>query len=379
MKKRLLVDINSVVPYLVSGRMSGIGRTTMELLHALSHFDNLPFEVILYSQNIKGISGQGLNLPFRSFHLYMRHNANWNNMIAKLPIREWLTGYDLMHIPHNFDYVYNTERCLVTIHDALFMKPEKPTDEQRQMQKLVPPFAQRCKHIITCSESSKRDIIETMNIPSDKISVIYWGINHDILKPISNKAEVRSRLEKRFQISRPYFFTLSCNAKRKRADVLVRSFVAYCEENPCPYDLVLVWDNPPADLINEVKRSTVSNNIHFFKSVTDEELTLLYNGATALFFPSQYEGFGLPIIEAMACGTPVVTCHNSSLGEIAGDAAIYLDEPVTESIPRVIGGFIKGVFPLDEFIDKGLKRASEFTWEKCAEQTIEVYKRCLGI
>ena len=376
---RLLIDVNSIVPYLSYGEQSGIGRTTIELLNALAQEPRLPFEVILYSQNLRGIGGRNLHLPFKNRHIYLRHTPYWDNIVKQYGIREWTTRYDMMHIPHNFERVRYPEKCIVTLHDALFMKPEKPTDEQRRMQKLVPPFAQRCKHIITCSESSKRDIIETMNIPADKISVIYWGINHDILKPTSNKAEVRSRLEKRFQISRPYFFTLSCNAKRKRADVLVRSFVAYCEENPCPYDLVLVWDNPPADLINEVKRSTVSNNIHFFKSVTDEELTLLYNGATALFFPSQYEGFGLPIIEAMACGTPVVTCHNSSLGEIAGDAAIYLDEPVTESIPRVIGGFIKGVFPLDEFIDKGLKRASEFTWEKCAEQTIEVYKCCLGI
>ena len=284
-----------------------------------------------------------------------------------------------MHIPHNFERVRYPEKCIVTLHDALFMKSENPTEEQRRMQLLVPPFAQRCKHIITCSDSSKRDIMETMNIPSDKISVIYWGIRHDVLRPINNKAEVKNHIEKLFQIDRPYFFSLSCNAKRKRADVLVRSYICYCEKNPCPYDLIMVWDNPPADLITEINNSSVSGRIHFIKSVTDEELTLLYNGATALFFPSQYEGFGLPVVEAMACGTPVVTCRNSSLGEIAGDAAIYLEEPVEESIPQVIDGFVKGIFPLNDFISNGLKRAAEFTWEKCAGQTIDIYKRCLEI
>lgn len=377
--KKVLIDVDSVVPYFSLGIQSGIGRTTMELLNAMAQEPNLPFEVTLYSQNLRGIGGKNLHLPYKNRHIYLRHTSYWDNVVKKCSIREWTTKYDIMHIPHNFELVRHPEKCIITLHDALFMKSEKPTDEQRRMQELVPPFAQQCKHVITCSESSKRDIIETMNIPSDKITVIYWGIRHDVLRPISDKAEVSSRIEKLFQIGRPYFFTLSCNAKRKRADVLVRSFVAYCEKYPCPYDLVLVWENPSADLITEIKRSRASDCIHFIKSVTDEELAFLYNGATALFFPSQYEGFGLPVLEAMACGTPVVTCRNSSLGEIAGDAAIYLDEPVEESIPQVIDGFVKSIYPLNEFVSNGLKRASAFTWEKCAGQTIEVYKRCLGI
>lgn len=377
--KRLLIDVNSVVPFFMSGEHSGIGRTTMELLHAMAQEPSLPFEVMLYSQNMRGIGGKKLSLPFKNRHIYLRHTPYWDNFVKRYGIREWSTNYDLMHIPHNYEHVRHPERCIITLHDTIFMKKKYIIPNLIWTQHAIPPLAQRCKHIITCSESSKRDIIETMNIPSDKITVIYWGIRHDVLRPIGDKAEVSSRIEKKFYISRPYFFTLSCNAKRKRADVLVRSFVAYCEKNPCPYDLVLVWDNPPADLIMEIKRSRVSDSIHFIKSVTDEELVLLYNGATALFFPSQYEGFGLPIIEAMACGTPVVTCNNSSLGEIAGDAAIYLEEPVAESIPKVIDGFVKGVYPLNEFIRKGLKQASQFTWEKCAEQTVEVYKHCLGI
>ena len=376
---RLLIDTNSIVPYLSYGEQSGIGRTTIELLNALAQEPELPFEVILYSQNLRGIGGRNLHLPFKNWHIYLRHTPYWDNIVKRYGIREWTTRYDLMHIPHNFERVRYPEKCIVTLHDALFMKSENPTEEQRRMQLLVPPFAQRCKHIITCSDSSKRDIMETMNIPSDKISVIYWGIRHDVLRPINNKAEVKNHIEKLFQIDRPYFFSLSCNAKRKRADVLVRSYICYCEKNPCPYDLIMVWDNPPADLITEINNSSVSGRIHFIKSVTDEELTLLYNGATALFFPSQYEGFGLPVIEAMACGTPVVTCRNSSLGEIAGDAAIYLEEPVEESIPQVIDVFVKGIFPLNDFISNGLKRAAEFTWEKCAGQTIDIYKRCLEI
>ena len=379
MKKRLLIDINSAISVYATGKVSGIGRTALELLQAMAKVQDLPFEVMLYSQNMRGISGKVLALPFKSRHVYLRHTSFWNEMVSRCGIREAVTGYDLMHIPHNYEHVRYPSKCIVTLHDALFMKAPAPTNEQTHMQRIVPSFVQQCKHIITCSESSKNDILETMSVPGEKISVIYWGVQHDLFKPPTNKMEAQQLVAQKYGIVNPYFFTLSCNAKRKRADVLLHSFLDYCKHEPCPHDLVLIWSNPPESIVHEVSVSNARDKIHFINSVTNEELALLYHGAKALFFPSSYEGFGLPVVEAMACGTPVVTCRNSSLKEIAGDAAIYLDEPVEESIPRVIDGFVKGVWPLNEFIAKGLQRASEFTWEKCAEQTVEVYKRCLGI
>lgn len=377
--KRLLIDVNSVVPFLSAGAQSGIGRTTMELLQAMAKVPGLPFEVMLYSQNLRGVGGRQLNLPFRNCHLYLRHTALWNQLVERLSLRELATGYDLMHIPHNYELVRHPDRCVVTLHDALFMKAVGPTREQLRMQALVPPFVRRCRHIVTCSESSKSDIVETMHVPEDKVTVVYWGLNHQLFRPMESKSEVRQRLKRRLGLTRAFFFSLSCNAKRKRADVLVKAYIDYCEHRPCPYDLVLIWENPPSDLMLLIQKSRAAQGIHFIKSVTDDELALLYNGASALFFPSAYEGFGLPVIEAMACGTPVVTCKNSSLGEIAGDAAIYLDEPVEDSIPKVMDGLVKGLFPLDVLAEKGLRRAAAFSWSRCAHQFIDVYKSCLDV
>lgn len=377
--KRLLIDVNSIVPYYVTGKVTGIGRTTLELIQALAKIPELPFEVTLYSQNMKGIGGRNTGLPFKNKHLYLPHREKVDRLLARFPVREWFTGYDLMHIPHNFEYVYRPDRCVVTLHDALFMKMQESVFEHEKMKQIVPPFMHQCKHIITCSEASKRDIVETMGVNPEKITVIYWGVKHDIFFPQKDKLSVRDKLQSKFKLSNPYFLSVSCNAERKRTDVLVRSYIALSSKQPLSHDLVLVWGNPPISLLEEVKNSRVANRIHFLKNISDEDLALLYNGANAMFFPSSYEGFGLPILEAMACGTPVVTCRNSSLDEIAGDAAIYLEEPISNSLCNVMRQFDQHELDLNSMIERGLKRAALFNWEKTAKDTIQVYSKMLNL
>lgn len=377
--KRLLIDVNSIVPYYVTGRINGIGRTTLELIQALAKVPELPFEVVLYSQNMKGIGGRNTGLSFKNKHLYLPHREKIDRLLARFPVREWFTGYDLMHIPHNFEYVYRPDRCVVTLHDALFMKMQESAFEHEKMKQIVPTFMHQCKHIITCSEASKRDIVETMGIQPEKITVIYWGVKHDIFFPLSDKSGVQGKLQSKFKVSNPYFLSVSCNAERKRTEVLVRSYIALSKEQSLSHDLVLVWGNPPTSLLEEVKNSSVANRIHFLKNISDEDLALLYNGAEAMFFPSSYEGFGLPLLEAMACGTPVVTCRNSSLDEIAGDAAIYLEEPISNNLLDVMAQFEQHELNLDSMIEKGLERAALFNWEKTAKDTIQVYSKMLNL
>ena len=342
--KRLLIDVNSIVPYYM-----------------------------------KGIGGRNTGLSFKNKHLYLPHREKIDRLLARFPVREWFTGYDLMHIPHNFEYVYRPDRCVVTLHDALFMKMQESAFEHEKMKQIVPTFMHQCKHIITCSEASKRDIVETMGIQPEKITVIYWGVKHDIFFPLSDKSGVQGKLQSKFKVSNPYFLSVSCNAERKRTDVLVRSYIALSKEQSLSHDLVLVWGNPPTSLLEEVKNSSVANRIHFLKNISDEDLALLYNGAEAMFFPSSYEGFGLPLLEAMACGTPVVTCRNSSLDEIAGDAAIYLEEPISNNLLDVMAQFEQHELNLDSMIEKGLERAALFNWEKTAKDTIQVYSKMLNL
>lgn len=370
--RKILIDVNPVVPYYISGKLSGIGRTTRELVTALDKQNNLPFEIQLFSQNMKGIGSRNLQTRFKCHHLYLPNREKFNKLSAAFHCRELLTGYDLMHITHNFEYVADPRKCIVTLHDALFMHIQEKAFGHEKMKEIVPPFIRKCRRVITCSEYSKADIIETMQVPSDKIDVIYWGINHDNF--YQKNVSIVSEYLQRIGISEKYFLSVSCNAERKRTDELVRAYLDYWHQGATNH-LVLVWTNPPQDLLDEIGRHPAKNHIHFLSNISDEDLASLYCGATAAFTPSSFEGFGLPLVEAMACGCPVVAADNSSLTEIAADAAILLSEPIRKSMTDVMAAFENNVFDLHRMKIKGLARAASFTWDKAAKQTIETYKK----
>lgn len=170
--------------------------------------------------------------------------------------------------------------------------------------------------------------------------------------------------------------SVSCNMERKRTDVLVRSFMEFCKINDS-CDLALVWRNPPENLVNEVKTAGMAERVHFLRNIDDEELTELLNCAKALCFVSKYEGFGLPIIEAMACGCPVITCRNSCLQEIGGDAAIYVEEPINESLVALFQQIDKHQEMLVSKIEPSIEQADKFHWHKAARQYAELYERLL--
>ena len=375
--KKLLIDVNSIVPYYVSGKVTGIGRTTLELIQALAKMEDLPFEIILYSQNMKGIGGRNTDLSFKNKHLYIPHREKYDKLVGKFPIKECFTNYDIMHIPNNFEYVYRPEKCIVTLHDALFMHIQEKAFAHEKMKVIVPPFIRKCKRVITCSEYSKKDIVETMQVDPQKVSVIYWGVKHDVFFPIPVSME---RLKN--ELSLPlkgsgYFLSVSCSAERKRTNVLVDSYLEYSEQRNILNDLVLLWNNPPQELKKKVEERGLMNRVHFLTNVSDVDLALLYNGATALFFPSAYEGFGLPVLESMACGTLPVICGNSSLSEVGGDAAIYLEERRLKESIRDVMKQLEDVEMLDNYRQKCIDQADKFSWDETAKQYIRLYKQML--
>lgn len=377
--KKILIDIDSVVPYYVSGKLNGIGRTTLELISTLDGLkEKMPFEIALYSQNMKGIGGKNTGLSFKNKHLYFPHRERYDKFIAKYYLREFLYKYDIMHIPHNFEYVARPDKCIVTLHDALFMHITEKAFEHDKMREIVPPFIRSCKYIITCSEYSKIDIVNTMDVDPDKIDVIYWGIKHDVFYKIDNKEFVKEELNKRFNINFPYFISVSCNAERKRTDKLIEAFIKHYRPG-IKNHLILVWSNPPEFVRQLVEKSEAGKFIHFLSNVSDEDLCFLYNAATASFTPSLFEGFGLPLIEAMACGTPIVSAANSSLLEIGGNIPLYLNEPIIDSMCSYMDDFDNDFKLDDNIIKQGLLRAKSFQWEKAAKETLQVYNKVLNL
>ena len=369
--KKVLIDVNSVVPYYVTGRLNGIGRTTMELVKALDGLGDLPVEIELYSQNMKGVGAKDLQTKFKEHHLYFPHREKWDKVIACTPIREWMTGYDLMHIPHNFDFVYCPEKCVATVHDAMFFSHPETHIGFDFARTHYTPFARRCKGVITCSHSSKREIVEYMGVEADKVHVIHWGVDTKVMhqRPVS---------ERKFSSGAPFFTSVSCDIGRKNTIAVLRAYDLFMKDNPeAAHHLVLVWRNPSEEALQVASLPHLRDRVHFASGVTDEELGQIYSDATATFFPSRYEGFGLPVLESMVSGTPVVTCSNSSLSEVGGEAAIYVEPDDIEAMKIWMARF--ECDPVQaELQKKVLQQASGFTWEHAAQKTLEVYLQCLS-
>lgn len=371
-KPRILIDANPVVPYFAIGKNSGIGRTCIELISELDTIkDSLPFDIELFTQNIKGISAERLHTGFKCRHLYLRNNPKWNEWVRRLRLRELISSYDLQHITHNHEIVKDPSKCIVTIHDAMFFSYPEEFLGASENRRTIPPFARKAAHIITISKNSKREIMQYMDVPECKITVIPWGVDHNMLHP--HKVD-----SNRWCGTNPYFTSVSCDTGRKNTITLLRAYVKFALNDP-RHHLILVWRSPSKEALELVEAADLKDRVHFASNLSNEELADIYAGATSSFFPSLYEGFGLPIAESMACATPCVTCRNSSLEEVGGDAAIYIDPMDIDAMAAEMEKFECGDYDMEQLRSRSLAQSLKFTWRECAEKTTEVYKLCLGL
>lgn len=362
---KVVIDINSVLPLYSRGWISGIGRSTKDLVECMSTIDDLPFDVVLYSQNTKGVSGMEIGTHFKCCHLPLPHRPWMNRIVGATHLREIVTKYDLLHIPHNFEWVRCPERTVVTLHDAMFFSMPDEVFNYKYYQKTYPRLARKSKAIITCSESSKRDIVKYMDVSDEKIHVIPWGYDSNIFFP-------REKSEKKY----PYFLSVSCSLGRKNTFSVIKAYEKLHREYPT-HHYILVWPNVPKTVPEYCKNHGLNDKIHIMPGVDYETLARLYSGASAFFYPSRYEGFGSPIIESMACGTPVVTCSNSALPEVGGNVAIYVEPDDIEGIYNIMCGFENKQYDISSLKEKCLKQASKFSMLKCTKQYINLFHKLL--
>lgn len=375
-KKRLLIDVNSIITYIRDGHLTGIGRTTYELLNQWNKIaDEIPFDIVLYSQNTKRISPKGL-FKFGTLHLFWPDRTKWKKFLYPLRIRKLISRYDLMHVPHNVDVMEDVNNTILTIHDVMAYRFSEEwgsaawriTDEDKRFLKRT---AQQCRAIITCSECSKNDIVDFLEVSPEKVVSIPWGVNREMFSPTFDK-EYLSRVG----IKGLYYFTSSANHPRKNLPLLLQSYRKYLELGGVGQLVIL---NPEEEHLANVNDLIDKGNIVILRKISDRELAVLYTGAQCSLMLTSYEGFGLPILESLACGTQAISARNSSLVEAGGDIVDFLDNMEVATIAEKMLSYDnrEKISILD---DKELeKHLQDFSWETCARRYIKLYTKLLEI
>lgn len=359
-------------------KVTGIERYTYNLVSEMINFQSAEFnlfgefeEPIFNNNNVKQI-----NLELSE----SRHD----HAKKLISLKGFTEGLDLFFSPYFPIPERRTFKGILTIHDLIPLRyPELFVNERvfDYFNEELRDNIKKVDHIIAVSDSTKKDIIDFYDVPESKISVTHLGVNKfflDELKKINYQA-VTDVLNK-LKIVEPFILSVCTLEPRKNLSRVLKAFELVQERTRESLQLVLVgsvgWKIDT--LFEEIKNSKYMENIVLTGFISDQELSILFSKTQLFIYPSLYEGFGLPVLEAMAHGAPVLTSNVSSLPEVGGDAVLYCDPYSIEEMAVNIEKVIFSRELNEELRGKGKVRAKRFTWKNTAEKTMGVFEKVIN-
>jgi glycosyltransferase involved in cell wall biosynthesis len=278
---------------------------------------------------------------------------------------------------------------VITVHDMIWAFRENFTSRGSWSLKrrlidwynyLVPRYViRRASAIITVSHASKNSILETFQMNAEKIVVTHEaaGSAFRLIEDADQLEAVRNK----YSLPSKYILALGAADPRKNIKSLIQAYRSLSDELREKYQLVIVWTHTflASEISKLVEELGLSANVRFLRHVPNEDLVSIYNLASLFVFPSRYEGFGLPLLEAMSCGVPVIAADNSSIPEIVGEAAILFDAQDVNGISAAMCQVLTDESLQARLRRDGLERSAQFSWDKCGRETLTVYKRIMDM
>jgi glycosyltransferase involved in cell wall biosynthesis len=364
---------------------AGIGRYTRNLVRALAALDREGRYTLFVAGGRRARDRLGRwpeNFRVRSVPLSDRWTTIlWQRLRVPVPIQVVTGPLTLFHSPDFVLPPVGRTPAILTVHDLSFL---------RVPQFFVPGFCSylvgavsravgRAAHILADSESTRHDLVELLAVEPERVTVVYPGVEPRF-RPIDDAREL-DRVRARYGLPARFVLGLGTLQPRKNLGGLVEAFgrllVTAGDEDVADLHLVIAggkgWMYEETLALPE--RLGLAGRVHFAGFVDDADLPALYNLAAVFAFPSWYEGFGLPVLEAMACGTPVVAADNSSLPEAAGEAGLMVDAADTEALAAALGRLLEDGTLRARLFSAGQARARQFTWERAAAELLSVYRR----
>jgi glycosyltransferase involved in cell wall biosynthesis len=352
---------------------TGSGQYALNLWRELTRRDNDPCDyALLAPDSDRSAQGNAAKLA-------------WEQAGLSLAARR--KRVDLVHVPYFSAPLVRTAPQVLTIHDVIPLAlPQYARSRRMQLYlSMVTHAARRARCVITDSAYSRDDIVRLLGIPNDRVFVTLLGVSEQFA-PVASFAdeEALDRLRAKYQLHRPFVLNVGGFDVRKRLDQLIRGFAIASESLHDTYDLVIVGNPhtgnvelyPPVEPL--IQSLGLTDRVRLVGFVPEEDKRDLYRATEAFAFTSEYEGFGLDPLEAMACGAPVICSNRTSLPEVVGDAAVLV-EPEADAIGAALVTVLSSPELRANLALRGRERAKTFTWKRTADATVAVYHKVLGL
>lgn len=358
-------------------RGTGIGTYTFQLLNNLNKVDHINDYLVFLPES------SSLNLS-DNFKVEATKGSVCENFWDEVKVPNILTDtqMELYHVPQNGVGLSENINCLkaITLHDIIPLRmPETCSDRLRKIfTEELPKVIDSCEGIITVSEFSKQDISKEFNFPKDKIFVTHLAAE-DIYKPLS-KCKCKNLIESKYGIKDDFILYVGGFSPRKNILGIINAFSSINKKFNSKYKLVITGKkgisyNTYKARVDELH---LTDSVIFTDFIPLEDLPIFYNASELLVYPSFYEGFGLPPLEAMACGTPVIVSNVTSLPEVCYDAALMINPYDVDDLSYAMERVLSDSLLKLTMIQKGLVRSSHYSWELTAKKTIAAYETMIN-
>lgn len=371
--------------FLTHPQPGGFKTYTENLINALARIDT-ENEYFLYTDRTPGdlfkIESPNFNLRTVSTGLPFI-GVPWREQV-RLITSARKDRIDLFHSPCLTAPLFLSCPFVVTIHDMIWAFPEKYSKatsfsvKRKLMEwynRYLPYYAsKRASAIVTVSYAAKKSIVEQLKIDKDRVFVTHEAAN-PIFKPIKDRKLI-DNIRSKYNLPPNFIMAIGSADPRKNIRKLVEAFSRLPSELREKYNLVVIWTHSflAHDLFKSIEKLGIKGDVKFLEYVPNEDLVFLYNAAALFVFPSLYEGFGLPPLEAMSCGVPVIAANNSSIPEVVDTAALLFNAENSEEISATITRALTDDSLRISLVEKGITQAASFSWDKCGFETLNIYK-----
>jgi glycosyltransferase involved in cell wall biosynthesis len=300
--------------------------------------------------------------------------------VARLSLEMLHRPPDVLFVPAHSLPPRLPRASVATIHDLGYLHFPAEHGAKRWLRHLANRWsARRASQVIAVSAATRDDLVHHYGVRSERISVVHHGVDPSF-RPTDSTLVATVR--QRYDLECPYFVFIGTLQPRKNYERLLAAFRRFAEGDPAKHRLALVgatgWQSDRLDRVLDAPSGPARERIRRLGSVPDADLPALLSGAVALVFPSLYEGFGLPALEAMACGAPVLASNTSSFPEVVGEAGLLVDPLSVTAIAQGLTRLATDTLLRDQLRRRGLERAATYTWDRAAHQTLEVLRRAAG-